>query len=236
MDKKTLIRGLQQALNGAGENLVVDGDLGPKTEAAMAKYKISVSFELEKRDPAAAPPINPAYVEAKKYAGKSEYDKSWSDWLSKFWGKVGLPGWKTIVGTSAAWCGLFVAAMNLETGQKIISGAAGARNWAKYGVEVDWKKNGIPRGAVIHINHASNCSSGSGNHVMFADGDCSAADMAKPGATVPGFGGNQADQVKRSNFPANDICEVRWPSEIPLPGPVSESSNCAGKPDKDSTR
>jgi hypothetical protein len=96
-------------------------------------------------------PVNPAYVEAKKYAGKSEHDKTWSDWLSKFWPKVGLPGYKTIVGTSFAWCGLFVAAMNTQVGQKIVSGAAGAKNWARYGVEVDWKKNGIPKGAVIHI-------------------------------------------------------------------------------------
>jgi hypothetical protein len=71
---------------------------------------------------------------------------------------------------------------------------------------------------------------------MFADGACSAEDLLKPGAVVPGFGGNQGDAVNRSNFPANDICEVRWPSEVPLPGPVLESSGCAGKPDKTSTR
>lgn len=181
-------------------------------------------------------PENPAYKEAKKHAGEKETDSRFNRYLSAFWRIVGLPNYKTIIGASFAWCGLFVAAMNSEAGLKWIANGAGARNWAKYGVEIDWRKNGIPRGAVMHLNHAGNCSSGSGNHVTFADGDCTAAELAKPGAQVPGFGGNQSNTVKRSLFGVKEICAVRWPAEIEKPGPITQSVNCAGGSSGGSTR
>ncbi len=126
--------------------------------------------------------------------------------------------------------------MNTQVGQKAISGAAGARNWAKYGVEVEYKKNGAPKGAVVHLNHAHNCSSGSNNHVAFLDGDCTAADLTRAGGTVPLYGGNQSNQVKRSVFSNLEICEIRWPSELPLPGPVTKSIDCGGKSGADTIK
>lgn len=210
--------------------LLSDGVIGVKeTWPALQKDPVKAQAPSGNR------PVNPAYLEAKKYAGKTETDSSFNKWLSGFWPKAGLPSYKTIIGTSFAWCGLFVLAMNSEVGQKWASGAAGAKNWAKYGVAIDWKKNGIPRGAIMHLNHNS-CGSGSGNHVTFADGDCTAADLAKPGATVPGFGGNQGNTVKRSNYAVKEVCAVRWPSEVPLPGPVTKSINCSGQSSEESTR
>jgi len=226
---KEFIKKLQAELNKLGEGIAVDGVYGPKTSAALDKYEFDV---LVKRREPKTPPIptlgrseNPAYVEAKKYDGKKESDNVFGGWLSTFWAGVGLKNYKTIIGTTFAWCGLFIFAMNTEVGQKAISGAAGAKNWAKYGVEINWKQDGIPKGAVMHIN--ANCGSGSGNHVTFADGDCSAADLLNPGATVPGFGGNQGNMVKRSNYAASSVCAVRWPSEIPKPDPITKSVNCS---------
>ena len=181
-------------------------------------------------------PENPAYLEAKKHTGKSEYDSTFNKYLSAFWPKAGLSGYKTIIGSSFAWCGLFILAMNSEVGLKYISGAAGARNWAKYGQAIDWKKNGIPRGAVLHINGNTDCSSGSGNHVTFADADCTPADLLKSGAVVPGFGGNQSNTVKRSIYPVKNLCAVRWPAEIPLPQAITVSSDCNGSTTGDSTK
>lgn len=224
---------LQRAMNTQGAGLVVDGDFGPRTEAKTEDFEVTISVKklaVTAPTPGGARPVNPAYVEAKKHDGKSEYNSAFNAYLSKFWGKVGLPGYKTIVGTSFAWCALFVAAMNTETGLKIVtSGGAAARNWGSngaYGQVIDWKKDGIPRGAVIHINHNANCSSSASNHVGFSDGDCTVADLTRAGATLPIFGGNQADAVKRSNFKVSTICEVRWPSEVPKPGPVVKSFNC----------
>lgn len=240
MKFEDLIKKLQSLLNKEGEKLMVDGVAGSLTRAALEKY--DVDLVLTAKAPQQSAPLNvphadnPAYIEGKKYVGKSEYDSKFNAFLSGFWKLVGVPSYKTIIGSTFAWCGLFIFAMNTEVGQKAISGAAGARNWATYGQKIDYKKNGIPKGAVVHINHASNCSSGSDNHVTFADGDCTAEEINRSGASFPGFGGNQGDRVTRSNYPVNDICEVRWPSEIALPGPITKSIGCTGSSSSESTR
>jgi len=233
---RDFVKKLQNAMNRSGSKLVEDGQFGSLTLKESEFYDFHISAHLKKvEDYPKTPPDNdlvhrenPAYLEAKKYSGKTETDKTFGAWLSSFWGRVGLPGYKTIIGSAFAWCGLFLFAMNTQVGQKAIVGAAGARNWAKYGVEIDWKKDGIPRGSVVHLNNGGNCSSGSGNHVTFADGDCTAAELAKPGARVPGFGGNQGDTVKRSIYSAAKVCAVRWPAEIPKPPPVKASRGCTG--------
>lgn len=230
MTAKDFVKLLQKAMNSAGSKLTVDGDFGPVSQGESDKYEFIVTAEKKviPLPPKTLPngSINPAYMEAKKYAGKGENDKAFVAWLSKFWPKTGL-NYKTIIGASFAWCGLFIAAMNSETGLDIVKGAAGAKNWAKSGVEIEWKVNGIPRGAVMHLNR-NKCGSGSGNHVTFADGDCSAGDLKKSGAVVPGFGGNQANKVKRSLYPVKEVCSVRWPAEIEKPGPITQSVDCSG--------
>jgi hypothetical protein len=202
----------------------------------MKKFFAWLSSLFTRKPIVPVAPENPAYKEAKKHEGARENDPKFNRYLSSFWGRVGLSNYKTIVGTTFAWCGLFIFAMNTEVGQRSISGAAGARNWARYGVSIDWRRDGIPRGAVMHLNHNGRCTSGSSNHVTFADGACTATDLMRKGATVPGFGGNQANTVKRSIYPVYEICEVRWPSEIPLPGPVSQSVDCSGTASDESSR
>lgn len=185
-------------------------------------------------------PENPSYTEAKKFAGKGEKDKSFVAYMSGFWRKVGL-NYKTIVTTSTAWCALFVVMSQSNVGQKYIASAA-ARRQGQTGIEINWRRDGIPRGAIVHINHGSNCDSKSGNHTGFADGDCAVKDIldssgkAKKGAMFPIFGGNQSDMVKRSMFPVEDLCEVRWPAEVAKPGPVTVSSGCSGSGSAESTR
>lgn len=237
MNLKQLIKLLKQKLNAQGANLDPENEnFGPATEGALSQFHVDIVL-TKKANP---PPIgdrveNPSYLEAKKYAGAKETDAKFGAWLSKFWPKTGL-NYKTIIGSSFAWCALFVVAMQSETGQKYIASAS-ARSHGRTGVEIDWKANGIPRGAIIHLNHGFNCKSSSGNHVTFADGDCTVADLTKKGATFPGFGGNQSNQVKRSNYDAREICEVRWPSEIPKPGKIEKSVNCSGSADSgESTR
>lgn len=228
MNKNDLLKKAQKAIG-----VTPDGEWGPISSAKAEEFDlvdvIVKPKPKEEKKPVAVPAgksANPAYNEAKKYAGKTEFMPAFNAWLSGFWKKVGLPGYKTIIGTSFAWCGLFIAAMNSETGLEIVKGAAGAKNWAKSGVAIDWKVNGIPRGAVMHIDHDGDCKGG-GNHVTFADGDCTVEDIAKL-KQVPGFGGNQGNTVKRSMYPTRDICAVRWPAEIAKPGKITKSVNCAG--------
>lgn len=184
---------------------------------------------------------NPAYEKAKEFEGKKETDKSFGAWLSGFWKRVGLPSYKTIIGGSFAWCALFFFAMNSEVGQNVIASAS-AKRIGQSGYEINWKRDGIPQGAGVHKN-SSSCSSGSGNHITWADGDCTAEDLMKKGATWAGFGGNQADQVKRSIYCAKGdcqgskdvICRVFW-HNAKLPPKVTKSKNCTGTPEKESTR
>ncbi len=239
---------LQQALCDNGHKIAVDGIFGPQTKAAVMAFqkgytaptglvgqltltKLGLFLSFDKS-------TNPAYLEAKKHAGKKETDKAFIAYLAPFWKLVGLPHFKTLIGASFAWCAMFIAAMNTEVGQQYISkGGALASSWARYGQAVDWKKNGIPRGAVVHI-HSKGCGSrSSGNHVTFADGSCTAAYLATKGAVMPGYGGNQGNQVKTSYYSASKICAVRWPSEIALPPPVIQNDNCgSGNDANESTR
>lgn len=246
MNWKDFVRRLQAAMNAAGASprLAEDGDPGPKTQAALEGFDVEVS--VKRRVVAPAPvtgdrPVNPAYKEAKKFEGKGEKDKAFVAWMSTYWKKVGLPNYKTIVGASFAWCALFFFGMNSNVGQDVIA-SAGAKRIGQSGFEINWKRDGIPQGAGVWKN-SSNCSSASGNHITWADGDCTAEELAKPKATWPGFGGNQGDQVKRSIYCAKGdcgssrdvICRVFW-HEKTLPPPVKKSVNCSGTPKKESTQ
>lgn len=230
MTLKELIKKAQLAMNAAGANPPFQGTgeiAGGRTEAEMENYEFEVTAKRKEMPPEKLPngAINPAYEESKKYAGKGEHDKAFVAWLSKFWPKTGL-NYKTIIGSSFAWCALWIVAMNSEVGQKYVA-SAGAKRQAAYGVEIDYKKNGAPRGAVVHINSKS-CDSGSGNHVSFLDGDCTAEDFKRSGGTIALFGGNQANKVKRSVYANTKVCAVRWPKEVQFPGPVTKSLDCTG--------
>lgn len=207
--------------------LKADGVFGPVTKAKMAS--IDAPQPSKRKSP-------PWYLAMVGWTGKGEKDKSFVAYMSGFWGRVGLPGYKTIVGSRFAWCGLGVAAALIVSNVDYAKNGAGAKNWAKYGVAYPWKENGIPRGAIIHINPKS-CTSGSGNHVTLANGDCSLADIQKPNATFGAIGANQQDQVKVSVYKVSSICAVRWPKDYPIPSKIVKSENCTGTgPTNESTR
>ena len=182
------------------------------------------------------------FKKAKEFAGKKESDSAFSKFLSAFWRIVGLGKYTSLSGSARAWCGLFVAAMLSLSGYSYIKNGAGAKNWAKYGVAIDYKKDGIPQGAILHIDHDCDCK-GDSNHVGFANGDCTAEDV-KPGKTIDIFGGNQSNSVKVSTFKTCEICAVRWPDKdkdgkpVPLPKlPITKSVNCtSAKSSGESTR
>lgn len=265
-DKGLHVRVYQQALKAKGFDLSVDDRFGAETMRITAAFQRSIGsagsgipgpvtlealgLKVEEKDkPARVPntkvPVNPAYVQAKKYAGKKETDKEFNKKMSGFWKKAGL-SLTTIIGSGAAWCGLFIFVMNTEVGQKSVKYSPLARNWGAYEQKVDWKRDGIPQGAVVHINNGGNCSSSSNNHVTFADGSCTPEYLAKKGAVVPGFGGNQGDMVKRSEYAVTKVCNVRWPAEImvdgelvkvPLPPKVTKNVSCGSGSDQgESTR
>lgn len=197
--------------------------------------------------------------EAHKYKGKKETESAFAAFMTTFWSKVGLPGFKGIATSARAWCALFIVVALSGGGVAYLSkGGAGAANQGRAYQAVDWKVNGIPRGAIVHVNSVK-CGSGSNNHVTFANGSCAAKDIiemvkgsdgvwtstgkVKAGTTFPGFGGNQGNMVKESWYKVSTVCNVRWPDKdkdgkaIALPAPVLVSNGCNGKPATgDSTR
>lgn len=234
MTAKDLIRKLQTAMKLEGSEILVDGEFGPQTEREAEKFDIVVTV-VRKPEAKSKEHGAPWLDEAKKHQGKSENDPQFNKFMSSKWSLVGL-NLGTISKNWAAWCGLFVAVSLAGVGYQYQKNGAGARNWDKFGQAIEWKKDGVPRGAIVRINHKADCSSASNNHVTIANGSCTAADILKKGASFNGFGGNQGNTAKVSAFPASHICAVRWPSESEKPGPVEKSVGCSGKTSNESTR
>lgn len=241
MTIRELIRKAQEAMNSSGSKLSVDGQYGPKTERESGKYEFEIIAKLKPQpDPETQDqkekPIPIWLEEAKKYEGKKETDPEFNKFMSSKWKLVGL-NLGTIAKSWAAWCGLAIAVSLAGAGLSWQKNGAGARHWAEYGVAIDWKEDGLPRGAIIHINNSQDCSSKSNNHVTLANGDCAPEDLKGHFATFDGYGGNQGNRWKVSTYAAKKICAVRWPAEVEKPAKVTKSVNCTGqKADDESTR
>lgn len=187
-----------------------------------------------------APPVEksrkPSWkVQMEKWKGFKETMDALVRWLEPYWAKVGLKGYKGLSGTARAWCGLIVTAVLIMSGQAYIKNGAGAKNHAKYGAEIKWKVDGIPEGAIVHLDHDCDCK-GDSNHVGLAEGDCAPEDLLKNGAKIAILGGNQNNEVNVTNYPVCEICAVRWPPKpsdpeglknwIP-PRKITTSVNCS---------
>lgn len=237
-------------LNDSGVN---KGIFGPKMEAAVADFQenhgLQGTGEVDQKtydllklaaEDESGTFVNPALEEARKYRGQKETDKSLQNKLIPFWKRVGLPGYKSLIGISFAWCALFFFAMNSDVGQDVIA-SAGAKRIGQSGYEIDWKKNGIPEGAGVWKN-SSSCKSSSGNHITWSSGSCTAVYINSKGATWTGFGGNQGNAVKDSIYCAKGdcksskdvICRVFWHKKE-LPPPVKANKGCGGAGGGEST-
>lgn len=243
MTLKEFIKAMQRTLNAQGENLEVDGDAGAKTQKALSKYELEISI---KKADTPTPPQQPQpttkksppwYSFALQFKGKKETDKDLSNYLVPKWKLFGM-NLGTISTSWAAWCGLAMAVSLSGVGIDYAKNGALAKNWKDYGVEIAWKTDGIPQGAIVRINHTGNCSSDSSNHVAQANGDCTASELQIVGSTIDLYGGNQGNSWKVSTFPSSHICNVRWPdsADYPKPAPITKSKNCTSSGSNDSTQ
>jgi peptidoglycan hydrolase-like protein with peptidoglycan-binding domain len=235
-------RGTQAALKAFQKSKGLPGSgLIPSSGGKTFEY---LGLELEKKED-----TTPWLTAVKKYSGLSETNPVLVKVIAPMWKKVGL-GYKDLSGSARAWCAIGVVFGLFSTGYVYVSkrGASAAQQ-GQVGQAIDYKKNGIPKGAIVHVN-SKECGSGSGNHITFADGDCAAKDFIemvknskgvwvqkiKSGTTFPGYGGNQGNKFKRSWYKIASICHVRWPDKKTdgtreeLPPPVKVSNGCNGKP------
>src|SRR5690606_28527590 len=208
-EKSEAVGVVQQALKDLGYTITVDKEYGPKTREVITEFQKSKGLagsgilgpktmeylNITIKEPEKKKGI-PWFWWAKQHEGKVETNSTFSKFMSGFWKFVGLPQFNTIAGNTFAWCGLFIASALISTNLSYQKDGAGAKNWDKYGQKIEWRVNGIPQGAIVRINSKGDCKSASGNHVTFANGDCTASDLLKSGATFSGYGGNQGNAAK----------------------------------------
>lgn len=149
-----LVKKMQSAMNDQGEKLTVDGDPGPKTQAALEKFNVSLTATLA---PVAAPIIiSPSdffgapWIGANlDLLGRSETDPALNARYVPEWKFEGLPGYKTLSGNDYAWCSVRANADRRKVGVKGTNSAAAA-SWSKWGYECPFWF-----GAALPIRHAS---------------------------------------------------------------------------------
>jgi len=100
--------------------------------------------------------------------------------------------YKTIVGADYAWCGMSLATAMKDCGLTYPVQCETAMNWIGHGRAVNWKRDGIPRGAIVVVQ---------GYHVALCD------EYTAPGKDgVFLRGGNQLNKICRKW----DDREVVW--------------------------
>lgn len=188
MTVKDLVKKLQIELNKQGESLSLDGDFGPKTEAALNKYDLTLSVS---KKPVSIPILDAGDFKIApwlKYGlplmGLSEYTQTLNDILVPWWAKVGLPQFKNLRTSEHAWCALFIDWLFNQAGFKGTGSAAAAsfRTWGK--------QCPFWFGSVLSIQHASG-----GNHVT-----CFLYWVDEANKKAACFGGNQGDEVRVSVY------------------------------------
>lgn len=90
--------------------------------------------------------------------GRDETDAELAAWLVPEWKNVGLPGFKSLVSSSRAWCSILATKKFREVGIKSTN-SAGASSWSKWGNQCAYWF-----GSVLPISH--NKGKG-GRHVCF---------------------------------------------------------------------
>lgn len=142
-------------------------------------------------------------------------DTPWLDWFKARIGwtefthdKELSKGWKltkhcknftTVIGKIHSWCGMSLATALNSCGYKYPPQCETAFHWKEYGTPIDWKRVGIPKGAIIVFDHS---------HVALSFRD------HKPGEQVAEcLGGNQSNAIRVTKYDINDnpISAVRWP-------------------------
>lgn len=182
--KKTLeaVKALQFA-----KSLTVDGQVGPKTKAALFIKVEEKKVELPWLAIAEAnigvaeipgPKNHPVIVAAHKLAGLKGSQQT----------------------DTTAWCSSFHKYVYHEAGislELLKPFKAWARDWMKFGEPCDFRKGAT---LVFERNGA-----GGDSHVTYG--------MRRDGDRILCLGGNQGNRVKLSYYPASSLLACRWPTQ-----------------------
>ena len=213
MNFRDLVKFLQTEMNKQGENLKVDGDPGPKTQAALAKFDVGIVVTKQPADDtlAPAPVAEGDYFGAPwigvdlDLLGRDESDKELNARYVPEWAKVGLPGYKSLMGNARAWCAIRVSKALRQVGINVKGLTAAASSMSKFG-----KKCPFWFGAGLDIKHRAG-----GRHVCFF---LYWIDEAKKiAATLDGNRGNKFCVARTDLSGSGDtlVTGPRWPNDAP---------------------
>jgi len=216
MDFRTVDpRAKQRRLNDLGFGpLVEDGINGPRTEAALVAFKMSVGFRAR---PYYGPLTHAALFGPRNPAASND-DRSGIPWMAEAARLKGLHEARDTARLKAwfdrsvawidpreiPWCGAFVATVMRKWRHDIDLPAnpLGARNWGRFGHSC------TPQlGAVLTFWRGSR--SGWKGHVGFYWGEDDTAYHV--------LGGNQSDAITVTRIAKSRLLEARWPHGIVPP-------------------
>lgn len=196
--------------------LLVDGIVGPATEAALKAaqpgstvHPYTAAVEA-KAAPVGTYPATPWMDTALSLKGLLEArgpanNPTIMRWAQKL--PKGVRGYFLANGDATPWCGLFIhnALTTCLPNEPMPVNPLGALQW---GVASPWGRPlpGPTYGAIAMKSRPGAPGSG---HVFFVTG----ADADR----VYGVGGNQTDSVSETSFRRSEIRGYRWPSTVPLP-------------------
>jgi uncharacterized protein (TIGR02594 family) len=197
--------------------LTIDGEFGPRTEAAVRIYQASMGISIDglvgMQTWSALDDVVPHHDIAVSMPATS--DAPWLDVAMKEIGQRERRGPQHnprileyhattslhATNDETAWCSSFV---NWCLGEVNITGtnSASAVSW------INWGKASHPKtGAITVIQQTTGRSAGSGNHVAFF--------LQDNGSHIKLLGGNQSNRVKESLYPRSAwrvVC-CRWPGK-----------------------
>lgn len=217
------VQRLQQLLNqrlSPSPGLRVDGDFGPRTEAAVRLYQASIGLGIDGivgprtwaalesgivTNPASAAPISASYPDApwmtvamKEIGQREILGAQHNPRIIEYHATTTLRATTDEV----AWCASFVN-WCLKQANIIGTNSARAASWLNWGQLTNVRGGAI---AVIYNPQAANSSlTVSGNHVAFLVQETSTHYLL--------LGGNQSNQVKISSYPKSawQLKGFRWP-------------------------
>jgi uncharacterized protein (TIGR02594 family) len=181
----------------------VEADLNDALKKAFELMQEHAPDELVQVKQGEAPWFDVALEEEKKNI--DEHDPAQKDTILHYFDATDLTPKPT--STSTPWCGAFAAHCMAESGYPVPKGAAAAKNWKGWGVELPPGSADIPRGAVIVLSPSE--GTGSTGHVGFFN------QMLENGTKVELLGGNQSDKLKRTAFMTSKIASIRWIDSAP---------------------
>jgi uncharacterized protein (TIGR02594 family) len=181
----------------------VEADLNAALKKAFDLMKLHAPQELMQAKQGEAAWFDVAIEEEKKNI--DEHDPAQKETILRYFDATDLRPRPT--STSTPWCGAFAAHCMAESHNPVPAGAAAARSWKNWGVEVPAGSGDIPRGAVVVLSPSE--GTGTTGHVGFFN------QFLENGTKVELLGGNQSDKLKRTAFLSSRIAAIRWIDAAP---------------------